>query len=159
VEQDVLPMKRPYQIAAAVILLAAAFLARESIRLRYYTSLGPGPGFFPLWLSIVMGVLGGAMFWRATFGATEPMPADFYADRRGYLRIAAVVGGLIAVIVLMEPIGFRLTMLGFYVAMLAALGRQHWLATGAIALAGSFGVYHIFVHWLAVPLPIGFLGI
>jgi putative tricarboxylic transport membrane protein len=150
---------RPYQITSAVLILAAAFLARESLRLRYYTSLGPGPGFFPLWLSVLMGILGAAMFWRATFGAPEAMPADFIADRRGCIRVAAVVGMLVAVIVLIEPLGFRLAMLGFYLFILTALGRQHWLLTGIIALAGSFGVYYVFVHWLAVPLPIGFLGI
>ena len=50
-------------------------------------------------------------------------------------------------------------MLGFYLFILTVLGRQHWVLTGGIALAGSVGVYYVFVHWLAVPLPIGFLGI
>ena len=27
------------------------------------------------------------------------------------------------------------------------------------ALAGSFGVFHVFYHWLKVPLPMGVLGI
>ena len=152
-------MKRPYQITSAVLILVAAFLARESLRLRYYTPLGPGPGFFPLWLSVFVAALGAAMFWRATFCPPEARPADFYADRRGYLRIGAVIGALVSVIVLLEALGFRLAMLGFYLFILAALGRQHWLLAGAIALAGSFGVYYVFVHWLTVPLPIGFLGI
>lgn len=152
-------MTRPYQVTAVVILLLAGFLARESLRLRYYSSLGPGPGFFPLWLSILMVILGAAMFWRATFGTAEAKPADFHPDRSGYLRIAAIVGGLIAVILLMEPLGFRLTMLGFYIFILSALGRRSWLESGGVAVAGSFGVYHVFVHWLAVPLPIGFFGI
>ena len=50
-------------------------------------------------------------------------------------------------------------MLGFYLFLLSALGRQHLVVTGGIALAGSVGVYYVFVHWLGVPLPIGFLGI
>jgi hypothetical protein len=29
----------------------------------------------------------------------------------------------------------------------------------ATALLGSFGVFHVFYHWLKVPLPIGQLGI
>lgn len=152
-------MRRPYQIAGIVIVVAAALLFRESLRLRYYTSLGPGPGFFPLWLSLLMAALGIAMYWRATFGTAEAMPADFYPDRRGSLRVAAVVGALAAVIGLLEPLGFRLAMLGFYLFVLTALGRQHWLVSGLIATAGSFGVYYVFVHWLSVPLPTGVLGI
>jgi hypothetical protein len=151
-------MKRWYQIASVVSMLVAAFLARESLRLRYYTPLGPGPGFFPLWLSILLAILAVAMFWQATFGKPEAMPADFYADRKGYLRIGAVVAALVGVIVLIEPLGFRLVMLAFYLFLLAALGRQHPLVTGTIALAGSFGVYYVFAHWLAIPLPIGLFG-
>ena len=39
-------MRRPYQITATVLLLVAAFIAFESLQLRYYSTLGPGPGFF-----------------------------------------------------------------------------------------------------------------
>lgn len=151
-------MKRPYQITGVVLMLVAAFLVRESLRLRYYTPLGPGPGFFPLWLSILLAILAVAMFWQATFGKPEAMPADFYSDRKGYLRIGAVLGALVGVIVLIGPLGFRLVTLGFYLFLLIALGRQHLLLTVIIALAGSFGVYYVFVHWLATPLPIGLFG-
>lgn len=152
-------MKRPYQISGVVLMLVAGFVVRESLRLRYYTPLGPGPGFFPLWLSILLAILAVAMFWQATYGKPEAMPADFYPDRKGYLRIGAVLAALAGVIVLIEPLGFRLVMLGFYLFLLAVLGRQHPLVTGIVALAGSFGVYYVFVHWLAVPLPIGLFGI
>jgi putative tricarboxylic transport membrane protein len=151
-------MKRPYQITSVVAMLVAVLVARESLRLRYYTLLGPGPGFFPLWLSILLAILAAAMFWQATFGKPEAMPADFYADRSGYLQIGAVVAALVGVILLMEPLGFCLVMLGFYLFLLTVLGRQHWLLTGIIALAGSLGVYLVFVKWLATPLPIGLFG-
>jgi hypothetical protein len=152
-------VKRPYQITSVIAMVVAALLARESLRLRYYTPLGPGPGFFPLWLSVLLAILAAAMFWRATFGRPETMPGDFYADRGGYLRIGAVLGALVAVIGLIGPLGFRLVMFGFYVFLLTVLGRQHPLLTGIIALAGSFGVFHVFVHWLGTPLPIGLFGI
>jgi putative tricarboxylic transport membrane protein len=152
-------MKRWYQITSVMSMLVAVFLAREALKLRYYTPLGPGPGFFPLWLSILLAILAVAMFWQATFGKPEAMPADFYPDRKGYLRIGAVLAALVGVIVLMGALGFRLAMLGFYLFLLTVLGRQHPLVTGIIALAGSFGVYYVFVRWLAVPLPIGLFGI
>ena len=87
------------------------------------------------------------------------MPDDFFADRKGYLRIGAVLAALVGVIALMESIGFCLVMLGFYLFLLIVLGRQHPVVTGIVALAGSLGVYYVFVHWLAVPLPIGLFGI
>lgn len=152
-------MKRPYQIAAAVLLALAAFMAWESIRLRYYTSLGPGPGFFPLWISLLIGLLAAVMWFQATFRQSEPMPADFFAERAGYLRIGVVLLGLTATAVLLEPLGFRLTMLGFLLFVLSALGKVSRVVGIAIALLGSFGTYHVFWHWLKVPLPVGVLGL
>ena len=151
-------MKRPYQIASVVLMCMAAFLLRESLKLRYYSPLGPGPGFFTLWLSILLAILAAAMFGEATFGKPEAMPVDFYADRRGYLRIGAILAAIVGVIVLMEPLGFRLVMVGFYIFLLTVLKRQHPLVTVIIALVGSFGVYHMFVRWMSVPLPTGVFG-
>ena len=151
-------MKRPYQIASLVLICLAAYFCIESLKMRYYTSFGPGPGFFPMWLSILLAILAVVMFWKATFGRPEPMPADFYADRRGYLRIGAILVALIAVVVLMKPLGFRLTMMGFYLFLLTTLGCQYWPVTLIITLGGSFGVYHLFVHLFGTPLPIGMFG-
>ena len=152
-------MKRPYQVTSVVVMCMAALLANESLELRYYTPLGPGPGFFPLWMSILLAILAVAMFWQATFGKSDAMPDDLLADRQGYLRIGAVLAALVGVIVLMEPIGFCLVMMGFYLFLLIVLGRQHPVVTGIVAVAGSLGVYYVFVHWLAVPLPVGLFGI
>jgi hypothetical protein len=152
-------VKRPYQITSVVLLGISLFVALQSVKLRYYTPLGPGPGFFPLWLSMLLALLGAMMFWQATFGKSEAMPEDFFADRRGYLRVGAVVAALVGVIVLLQRLGFCLVMLGFYLFLLAFLGRQHPVVTAIIALVGSFGVYYVFVHWLAVPLPSGLFGV
>ncbi len=152
-------MKRPYQITGLVLLGVSLFVAWQSLKLRYYTPLGPGPGFFPLWLSILLALLAAMMFRQATFGRPEAMPDDFFANRRGYLHIGAVLAALVGVIVLLEPLGFCLVMLGFYVFLLTFLGRQHPVVTAVIALVASLGVYYVFVHWLAVPLPSGLFGV
>jgi putative tricarboxylic transport membrane protein len=151
-------LKRIYQITSVVLMCMAMYIAQDSLKMKYYTPLGPGPGFLSLWLSIFLAILAATMFWKATFGRPEVMPADFYEDRNGYLRIGVIIGAIVGVVVLLEPLGFRLTMLGVYLFLLTALGRQHALLTVIIALSGSFGVYHVFVHWLSTSLPVGLFG-
>jgi len=48
-------MQRIHQAAALFFLAFSAFVVWESWNLEYYTHLGPGAGFFPLWLGVIMG--------------------------------------------------------------------------------------------------------
>jgi putative tricarboxylic transport membrane protein len=152
-------MKRPYQIAGVVLLLFSAWALWEALRLRYYTALGPGPGFFPFWLSLIMGLLAVIMIYQATFKPTDPMPEEFFAPLTGYLRIAAISAAWIVVVVLMNPLGFRLTMLAFLLFLISTMGRTHPVITVVVSLVGSFGIYQVFVRFLGIPLPVGFLNI
>jgi putative tricarboxylic transport membrane protein len=156
--EKAMTMKWPYCVTGSLFLLLAIFIAVESLALRYYTPLGPGPGFFSFWLSVVLGGLTLVMIVQATFGRAEPMPDDFFADRTGYLRIGAVVLALVVTIYTFEPLGFSLTMFGVCAFLLTALGRQGRLVTLLVSLASSFGAYYVFDHWLKVPLPKGVLG-
>jgi putative tricarboxylic transport membrane protein len=152
-------MKRPYQIAGVGFLLFAAFALNESRKLKYYSSLGPGPGFFPFWVSLFIGLLALAMLYEATWKSQEPMPADFIASRMGYVRSVSILVALVLMVATIERLGFRLAMFGFYLFLLVALGRQNIFVTIAIALAGSFGIFYVFAEWLKIPLPVGVFGL
>lgn len=151
-------MRRCYQITGATILLAAAYIGYDSLQLKYYTSMGPGPGFFSFWLSVLLGALSIGMVLQATLKPAEPMPPDFFATRTGYLRMGAVVLALAGTTAFLERLGFPLTILAVYLFLLFALRPEGPIVNVLIALAGSFGVYHLFVRWLHVPLPAGVLG-
>jgi hypothetical protein len=151
-------MKRPYQITGGVFLLLAVFIAWESLQLKFYTSLGPGPGFFPFWLAMILGGLAVLMILQATFRRPDPMPADFFASRAGYMRIGAIVLALAATTTLMDVLGFQLTMLGTIIFLLFALGRPSLIVTLLVSVAGSFGCFYLFDRWMRVPLPTGFFG-
>ncbi len=151
-------MKRPYQITAVVFLLFSAFMARESMELKFYTSLGPGPGFFPFWLSVFFGILAAFQFYHATWTKNDPLPDDFFASRLGYLRALAVLVAMFGAALLLEELGFRLTMLSFLLFLLVTLGRVNPILTVVIAVVGSWGTFHVFDQILKVPLPQGMFG-
>ena len=156
-------MKRPYQITALVFIAFSAFIAKDALDLKYYTSLGPGPGFFPLWLAGIMIVLSGFMFFHATWGKSDPLPADFFASRAGYLKAAAVIASIIFVVLALEDLGFKITMAIFFVWLLATLGRLKgvvgWVSMAMVVAGGSWGTFWLFNDMLKVPLPTGAFGI
>jgi putative tricarboxylic transport membrane protein len=151
-------MKRIYQITGVVFLILAAFIAWESLELKFYTNLGPGPGFFPFWLAAALGLLAVLMIIQATFRKPEPMPEDFIASRDGYLRAGAIVIALTVTTALLDIAGFSITMFGAILFMLFALGRPGLIVTLLVSVAGSFGCFYLFDRWLKVPLPTGYFG-
>jgi putative tricarboxylic transport membrane protein len=155
-------MKRPYQITGVVFFLFSAFIAQQSLELRYYTSLGPGPGFFPFWLAVIMGVLAAFMFYHATFGQSDPMPDDFWASRSGYLKGLAVIVSIVWVVMALEDVGFRIVMAVFMIFLLATLGRLKgvvgWTTMVAVTAGASWGAFWMFNDMLKVPLPVGMFG-
>ncbi|RUT34805.1 tripartite tricarboxylate transporter TctB family protein [Arsenicitalea aurantiaca] len=154
-------MRRVHQIAALLLVLFGAFIVWQALGLRFYTSLGPGPGFFSFWLGASLIVLALIMFVGARWGRAELPPPGFFADRQGYLGMAGIVGGLLAASLLLRPLGFPLTLMAIMFVMLKLVGRTGWTTAVLGALIGGPGVYLLFVHWLRVPLPAGitsFLG-
>ena len=147
-------MRRPYQIAGTILFVFSAYIARESLELKFYTSLGPGPGFFPFWLSIIMGTLAAMMVFQATTQEPQPMPGDFFASKVGYLRALAVCVAMIFVVYMMERVGFRWTMAAFFAFLLVSLGKPNPLDTALVVVVGSVGTFKLFDNVLKVPLPV-----
>jgi len=140
-------MRRAWQAALAVLLVVFGFFALESLRLSLRDALGPGPGFFPFWLSVIGGCLGLFLLLR--------LPREVRSETLKFSPrpVALVFGGLVVATALLEAIGFRLAMLALLPYLLLVLGARNWLAIGLLSLAGSFGVYHVFSALLKVPLP------
>lgn len=151
-------MRREYLWTGAGLLTAAGFICFEALRLRYYTPLGPGPGFFPFWLSLALGACALGLLAQTLRGRAPTRPEGLWPNRSGSYKLGAVVASMVVTIVLLEPLGYRLTMLGVYLFLLLMLGRRRFLVLALVSLAGSFGVYHLFVDLLNVPLPPGPFG-
>jgi putative tricarboxylic transport membrane protein len=146
-------MGRIYKVASVLFIAFGIIILVGSIKFRYYTDIGPGPGFFPRWVGLAFTVLSIAWFFEVTLKPVGPMPADFMPERVGQRRVLAIVGALTAAIWLVDIIGFSLTMFPFLFFTITVLGRQRFGVTAAVALAGSFGVSYVFSHFLDVYLP------
>ncbi len=145
--------------AWGILLVFGGFVIHESLDLSYYgTDFGPGPGFFSFWLGVLLSVLSLIQIAGTFRGPREPLPEEFIPAAAGIRRMLCILGALVASLVLMKPLGFSLTMLGFCIFLFRTLGSQSWWLTLTLAVAGSFGLFYVF-GLLQVILPTGFLGI
>ena len=153
-------MRRGWQVACVCLLGIFIPALITSLGYSLTDALGPGPGFFPFWLSLIGIALTGAMLVQLARGRIFADAAvEILPDRQAALQAGAVLVALTVAGVLLEPLGFRLTMLPFIAGLLVVLGARSLIAIALTAIAGSFGVFHVFYYWLKVPLPIGALGI
>jgi putative tricarboxylic transport membrane protein len=153
-------MKKPWQIASAVFVLLSVFVLVHSFSYPYKDRLGPGPGFFPFWMSIITGLLSLGLFLQTTF--SKPSGGEktsFFPNRQGGLRILFILLALVMVMVFLNPLGFRISLLLFLFLLPILLGVRNWVVIPILAVAGSFGVFHVFYYWLKLPLPVGIFGI
>jgi putative tricarboxylic transport membrane protein len=122
-------------------------------------TLGPGAGFFPFWLSVLGVALCAALLVQSLRGKNISESSQaLLPQAEGARRAAAMLAALAGAALLLVPLGFRLTMLAFTIGLLLALGVRRPVTIGIVALACSFGLFHVFYHWLQVPLPVGVLG-
>jgi putative tricarboxylic transport membrane protein len=152
--------RQGWLIATGVMLALCLLAVWQSSLLALTDKLGPGPGFFPFWLSLIgsgfsLALLIGVIRAPADPPDAEPILPHGYGAR----RIGAIIGTLAVTTLLMEVLGFQLAMLGFNIVLLVALGERRWISIGLFAVAGSFGVYYVFTRWLDVLLPAGLLGL
>lgn len=160
-------------VPIALMALSCATIV-AGLGLGYWTTLGPGPGFFPVWIGVLLGVSSAVWLIQALRGnpnvATPPadpptdtdVPADSIATAPPAKKrpIWIVLLSLIILASLLDILGFQLAMFAFLIFHLKFQGDRKWLSSLVIAAAGSFGVYYLFTDVLQVTLPsssIGFL--
>jgi putative tricarboxylic transport membrane protein len=146
-------------IAASVVLVGLSLYGIiESSRLERTMQMGVGIAFFPLSMSIVIGILAVVLLVGILKGKVEIKDKPI-CEKGGASRVVTVAAMLMAYIILIEGIGYVPSTFLFFSAMVFFLGRGRVLKTLLTSAACTFFLYAIFRLWLKSPLPIGFLGI
>ena len=141
------------RVSGAFLVLVGLFVVWERRVLPLGSTGHPGPGYVPLLLALLLIVLGGilivqgrgAMALRSVTWAEAP-------------HAVAILGCCLFISLLMETIGYRLTMLvvlGFLFGVVERL--KIWLAL-ALTFSFAFGTFWLFDTLLRVPLPRGGWG-
>lgn len=154
-------MRQGRLFATGAMLVFCLFAIWQSLLLPLTDRLGPGPGFFPLWLAMIGTLLAIALLITTFREAVDPNDGEtrILPHGEGSKRWLMIVGALTALTLVMDIAGFRLSMLVFNAVLVIALGERRWVPIALFAVLGSFGVYYVFTTWLDVLLPTGRLGI
>jgi hypothetical protein len=146
-------MKKADLITGTVLLILSGYVIYEALQMPESGTFGPGSGFLPLWLGILMGVLAllltiGAALRREKTSAEPPFPAW-----STMAIVAKILGGLMVFSLLMETVGFIINTLIFVTYLMKVVQKERWPKSLLIAVATTACLYIVFQVLLGITLP------
>ena len=145
---------REFDRASLFLLLFSVFICLESFRMDVGTLSRPGPGLFPFFAGLALGMLSiSALFVRVV---RQETPGE--TGRAGRYKILLVLCALVAYGTMLEWTGFLVTTFGLLIFLLKVIVPQSWMRVLCSAFLSTLTSYVIFEVWLKAQLPRGFIG-
>lgn len=151
-------MRKGLIISSLVLIGLSLFGIIESSRLERTMKMGVGIAFFPLTMSIAIGILAFILLLGITKGKFPIKDKPLWEPGEGK-RVFWVLIIFGVYILLIEPIGYVLATFSFFVSLILFFRGGQIIRTLVSSAACTFLLYAIFRLWLKSPLPTGILGI
>jgi putative tricarboxylic transport membrane protein len=156
-------LQKSFVIAGAVLLLLGLWIVYTSFSWKYYTSLGPGPGFFPFWIGVLISATGALMsalnlisLRKNAIQGESPSGRRLFTALR-LKNVAVMALSLILATLLLKGIGFVPVIALFALFLLQIVGRWGWGKSLLLSAIVSIALFSVFRSWLHIPLPVGVL--
>lgn len=137
------------------------FIAFRSIRLSVWSRFGPDEGFFPLVAAII--IIGSSLIIIIkSLSLTRGQKKEKILEKQekevvSIFRVSCYIILTMLYGLLLEKVGFLITSGLFLILILKYVERQRWKMTILVGLASIITSYLLFVYFLGVRLPRGFI--
>lgn len=131
---------------------------REGVQLGPgWGDIGPKAGFFPFWLSLVLGL---SSLWILVAGLRDrsALGAKPFVSVGALGFVLTVFLPMVGAIALFELVGFYIASALYLVMYIRMTGRQSWLLTLAVGVLFPVTTFLVFERWFLIPLPKGLFG-
>jgi putative tricarboxylic transport membrane protein len=142
-------------VAGTVLAALGTYIVIQASIWPYYSSDGPGPGFFPLWYGILMV---GLSLGLIVSTARKPKAEAKKIDTLGLRRAMIVWAAFVVCIALMGYLGFSISFALFTIFVVLFAFRRSLLAAGLTGVLSAIAFYVLFAKILLVQLPTGEVG-
>ena len=155
-------MKRDEAIGGMVLLLFGMVTIILALRMPLGTFRAAGTGLFPLLLGIILMILSGLFLLNLLLRKErelEKKEAPVKATPRSLKPVILFLGMMALAALFFNSLGYPLIAFLLMVALLKILGMKRWAHKILLSFITSVASYLLFVQWLKIPLPKGWIGI
>lgn len=148
-------MRRAELVAALVLALAAGVLVREALRLPIaWTGAGPGPGFFPFYLAVGVGLCAVALVVR--YLRAQPARSDeSFVPPGAWKPLLVVILPMVAIVGFINYLGLYIGGALYLGGYMWLVGRHRWAMIVPVSLLIPIALFFIFERWFLLPMPSG----
>ena len=150
-------------VVAVILFVMAVVVGVEARRLGAgWTSDGPGSGYFPFYIALILGVASVGIFWQAVFSKARDTGA--FVDRVQLVRVVSVLGPAIVYVLAIVFVGLYVASAIYIALFMIVLGKYARVKSVVLGIAISAFFFVMFEVWFKVPLykgtlaPLSFLG-
>jgi hypothetical protein len=153
-------LNRDEVIGGTLIFLFGAVTAYFSLRMPVGTFWAAGSGLFPLGLGILLMGLSIVLLAKA-YVQRKPISEKKPRSEvpRSAKQIIFFVGAIVLATLFLEQLGYPLMSFLLLFSLLRILGVRRWAYNLSLSLLTATGAYFLFVLWLQIPLPKGWIGL
>jgi putative tricarboxylic transport membrane protein len=139
----------PSSVMAMLLLIFGIFYLNGARKLSFGNLAEPGPGWYPIILSIALLTMGTVLL------VTSMRQRMVWGSVINRIVVIALI--LLCTVLVYEPLGYILTMFLMMFISLRVLGTRNWITLILLSAILSGGTYWLFAIVFFVPLPQGIL--
>jgi putative tricarboxylic transport membrane protein len=139
--------------AGAVLAGFGIYVISVAAQLPYVSEVGPGPGFFPLWLGIGLLLFATGLMFGSLRSSANETAAESRSEQRVATRSLAGWFAVMIAIALLRWVGFVLSFIVLTIFLIVALERRPVSVAIAVGLGLAVAFHVIFTVALNVTIP------
>ena len=150
-------------VVAAILFVLGMVVIIESRRLGAgWTSDGPGAGYFPFYIGLIICIAALGIIYQAKFSANRD--TGTFVDREQFKRVLAVLVPAAAYVLATVLLGLYVASAIYIVLFMTIMGKYSVLKSVAVGFGVNAVFFLMFEVWFKVPLykgtldPLAFLG-
>ncbi len=154
-------MRRDEALGGVFLFLFGGVTVLLSLRMPIGTFRMAGTGLFPLCLGILLMILSGIFISRIFLqGQNGRVKKEASIESsESPVQMVLFLGAMALATLFFNLLGYPLVSFLLLLSLLRILGMKRWGVNVLISVTASAGSYFVFVQWLSIPMPKGWIGL